>query len=73
MTIDDYRITFGWSKRCMAKQAGIDIHTLSRAISGLPIYRAKAGLIAEAINRELQRRGEPSIRYTDLAGVTFAD
>ena len=73
MTIDDYRVQFGWSRRHMANEAGIDITTLRSAIAGNPVYRAKVGLIAEAINRELERRGKPTIKYTDLDGVVFAD
>ena len=73
MTIDDYRIEFGWSKSKLAKEADIDMNTLKRAIDGEPIYRATAGKIANAINAELQRRGLPPIRYTDFAGLTFAD
>ncbi len=73
MIIDDYRIQFGWPKSKLANEAGIDMNTLKRAIDGKPIYRATAGKIANAISAELQRRGQPLIRYTDLAGLTFAD
>lgn len=73
MTIDDYRIQFGWSRRHMAGEAGIDKNTLGSAMKGNPVYRAKVGQIAEAINRELERRGRPSIKYTDLDGVVYAD
>jgi lambda repressor-like predicted transcriptional regulator len=73
MTIEDYRIQFGWSKSHLANEAGIDFNTLKNAIDGNPIYRATAGKIANAISQELQRRGQPPIRYTDLDGLTFAD
>lgn len=73
MTIDDYRVQFGWSKRHMADESGIDVNTLRSAINGNPVYRAKVGLVVEAINRELERRGKPAIKYTDLNGVVFAD
>lgn len=73
MTIDDYRVKFGWSRRRMADEAGIDVTTLRNALLGTPVYRAKVGLIAEAINRELTKRGEAQIKYTDLEGVTFVD
>jgi transcriptional regulator NrdR family protein len=73
MTIDDYRVQFGWSKAHMAREAGIDVNTLRSAINGNPVYRAKVGQVTEAINRELKRRGEQPIKYTDLAGVVFAD
>lgn len=73
MTIDDYRVRFGWSRRYMANEANIDVTTLRNAMHGKPVYRAKVGQITEAINRELKRRGERSIKYTDLDGVVFAD
>jgi hypothetical protein len=73
MTIEDYRIEFGWSKSKLAEMAGIDMGTLKSAIDGNPIFRATAGKIVGAINQELRRRGQPTIRYTDLEGVQFAD
>ena len=73
MTIEDYRVQFGWSKAHMAREAGIDTNTLRSAINGNPVYLAKVGQITEAINRELERRGRPAIKYTDLEGVVFAD
>src|SRR5205807_2098789 len=66
MTIEDYRVQFGWSKRRMAKEAGIDTNTLKSAIDGNPVYRATVGKIAHAINQELERRSQPTIKYTDL-------
>ena len=44
MTIEDYRIRFGWSRKHMAAEAGIDVNTLRHAIAGKPVYRAKAAL-----------------------------
>jgi ribosome-binding protein aMBF1 (putative translation factor) len=73
MTIDDYRIRFGWSRRWMAQEAGIDVNTLRSAMQGRAVYRAKIGQITEAINRELERRGQARITYTDLEGVIYAD
>ncbi len=73
MKIEDYRVRFGWSKTHMAKEAGIDTNTLSSAIKGKKVYRAKVGLIAEAVNLELKRRGEEPIKYTDFDEVQFAD
>ncbi len=73
MTIEDYRIEFGWSKSKLCKEADIEMNTLQRAIDGNPIFRATAGKIVGAINQELARRGRPPIRYTDLEGLVFAD
>jgi len=69
MTIDDYRIKLGWSKRRMAREAGIDVSTLSDAIAGKRIYKAKAGLIANAIGRGLSQ--EITIRDPD--GLNLID
>ena len=73
MTIDDYRVQFGWSRQHMADEANIDTNTLRNAMNGKAVYRAKVGLIAEAINRELERKSKPPIKYTDLDGVAYAD
>lgn len=73
MTIEDYRAQLGWSKRRLCEEAGIDMGTLQRAIAGDAIYRATAGKIATAFNKELVKRGEPTIRYDQFDGVTFAD
>jgi hypothetical protein len=73
LTIEDYRVEFGWSKSKMAREAGIDTNTLKSAIDGKPVFRATVGKITHAINQELERRGKPTIRYTDLAGVNFVD
>ncbi len=73
MTIEDYRVEFGWTKSKLANMAGIDMNTLKSAIDGNPVYRVTIGKITNVINQELQKRGQPTIRYTDLEGVTFAD
>lgn len=72
MTVNDYRVRFGWSRERMADEAQIDITTLRRALNGKPIYQINAEKIAQAINRELARRNEPQIKYTDLE-IVFAD
>ena len=74
MTIEDLRAQLGWSKKKLCEEAGIDMSTLQRAINGEPVYRATAGKLATAFNRELAKRGEPAnIRYTDFEGVHFSD
>lgn len=73
MTIDDYRVSLGWTKTKLSEMADIDMGTLQRATSGQPVTRLTVGKIAEAFNRELKHRGEPTIRYTDFEGVVFSD
>ena len=69
MTIDDYRVKLGWSKRRMAREAGIDVTTLSDAIAGKRVYKAKAGMIANAIGRGLGQE----ITYRDTEGLNLID
>jgi transcriptional regulator with XRE-family HTH domain len=73
MTIEDLRAQLGWSKRRLCEEAGIDMGTLQRAIAGEQIYRATAGKLATAFNRELVKRGESTIRYDQFEGVAFKD
>ena len=73
MTIDDYRVSLGWTKTKLCEMADIDMSTLQRATGGQPVTRLTAGKIAEAFNRELRKRNEPTIRYTDFDGVVFSD
>lgn len=73
MTIEDYRVQLGWSRRKLCKEADIDMSTLSRAMDGKPIYKATAGKIAAALSRELVHQGQSPIRFTDLDGLVFAD
>ena len=69
MTIDDYRIEFGWSKAKLAREADIDIGTLNDALAGKRIYKATAGKIANALSRGLGQ----DITYKDLDGVNLID
>ncbi len=69
MTIEEYRVKLGWSKAKLAREADIDVGTLTDAISGKKIYKATAGKIANALSRGLGY----DISYQDLEGVTFVD
>lgn len=69
MTIDDYRVKLGWAKTRLAREAGIDVGTLSDAIAGKRIYKATAGKIANAISKGLGRE----ITYKDIEGLNLAD
>lgn len=73
MKIDDYRVEFHWTREHMANEAGIDKNTLRSAMTGRPVYRVKVSKIADAINRELERRKKPTIKYTDLEDVVYVD
>ncbi len=69
MTIEDYRIKLGWSKAKLAREADIDVGTLSDAISGKRIYKATAGKIAKAISQGLGYE----ITYKDLDELNLLD
>ena len=69
MTLNEYRIKLGWSRRRLAHEAGIDERTLRYAISGKPVYSATAGKIANAISKGLG----VEISYRDIEGLNLAD
>ena len=69
MNLEDYRVKLGWSKARFAREAGIDVGTLSDAIAGKRIYKATAGKIANAISKGLQQE----ITYKDIEGIALVD
>ncbi|MFL5693463.1 MAG: helix-turn-helix domain-containing protein [Ktedonobacteraceae bacterium] len=69
MTLEDYRVKLGWSKAKLAREARIDVGTLSDAIAGKRIYKATAGKIANAISGGLGYE----ITYKDIEGLNLAD
>lgn len=69
MTLEDYRVKLGWPKARLAREAQIDVGTLSDAIAGKRIYKATAGKIANAISRGLGYE----ITYKDIEGLNLAD
>ena len=69
MNLEDYRIKLGWPKARLAREAGINVRTVSEAIAGKPIYKATAGKIANAISKGL----EQEITYKDIEGLNLAD
>lgn len=65
MTLEDYRIHFGWSRNEMCRQARIDFNTLRRAINGEPVSISSAHKLAEAISKALGQ----TIRFQDIEGL----
>ena len=74
MTLDEYRAKLGWSKRQLATESGVDIRTVRKAIAGEPIFKAKAGMMANAISKGLisKELGE-AITYKDFEGLSLSD
>jgi len=74
MTLDEYRAKLGWSKAKLASESHVDIRTVRKAIVGEPIFKAKAGEIANAISRGLISRGlGGEVTYKDFEGLKLAD
>jgi len=69
MTLEDYRVKLGWSKAKLAREANIDVGTLSDAIAGKRIYKATAGKIANALSQALGIE----ISIKDIEGLSLAD
>jgi transcriptional regulator with XRE-family HTH domain len=70
MTIDDYRVKLRWSKSKLAREAGVDVGTISEVISGKRrVYKVTAEKIADAISRGLGYE----ITYRDFDGLNLAD
>jgi DNA-binding XRE family transcriptional regulator len=65
MTLEDYRIECTWSKNEMARQAGMDLNTLNRAISGKNISINTAGKLARAISKKLGR----TVTFQQIEGL----
>ena len=69
MTLEDYRVKLGWSKAQLASESGVDVRTIRKAIEGKPIFKAKAGKIANALSKGLGQE----ITYHDIEGLNLAD
>lgn len=65
MTLDDYRIECDWSRKEMARQAGMDYITLNKAITGESISHRTAEKLARAINKKLGS----SIQWQQIEGL----
>jgi len=65
MTLDDYRIQCDWSRKEMARQAGMDYITLNKAITGETISTRSAEKLATAISKKLGR----SVTWQQIKGL----
>jgi transcriptional regulator with XRE-family HTH domain len=55
MTLEDYRRSIPWSRAELARQAGLDYQTVSKAEAGEVISTKSAEAIVKALSRELGR------------------
>lgn len=69
MTIENYRISLGWSITDLSKRTGLTPKTISRIERGEPAFAHNLGKIARAFSEELGRQ----ITIQDLDGATIAD
>jgi len=65
MTLEDYRLLCGWSKNEMARQAGTDAGTATKALKGQLVSIATADKLATAISKKLGR----SIPWQTIEGL----
>jgi DNA-binding XRE family transcriptional regulator len=65
MTLDEYRIECDWSRKEMARQAGMDYVTLNKAITGETITSRTAEKLANAISKKLGR----SVHWQEIKGL----
>lgn len=69
MNLEAYRVSLGWSKARLAKEAEVSEGTVRDAEKGKSIYKATAGKLARAISKGLGK----TITYEDIEGLSFAD
>jgi transcriptional regulator with XRE-family HTH domain len=55
MRLSDYLDTLSWSQTDLAKEAGISVSTVRRALGEQRVSRANARAICEALSRGLKR------------------
>lgn len=65
MTLEEMRAATGWSKHELARQSGIDINTLNRALIGKPISINTANRLAIGLSKGLKR----TIKAKDIEGL----
>lgn len=67
MTLVEYSRLLGWSQAEFARKAGIDPHTMSKALNGDMIMNAPARKIAGALSVALAKTIHPG----DIEGLKF--
>lgn len=68
MDLNQYRNTCGWSKHEMARQADMDVNTVSKAMRGDSISMKTASKLARAISKELGQ----TIRIQEIEGLNVS-
>ena len=68
MTLEDLRLEARLSVAALARNAGVDMKTVKRAIDGEPVQKVKVLDILDALSKELGR----SLKLDDIEGIRFA-
>lgn len=66
--LKDYRLEANLSKAELARRAGVDVGTVTRAEEGQPVQEVKAAAIARVINQALGQR----LSVEDLGIVIYS-
>lgn len=69
MTVEEYRVSLGWSAAELARRARLTPRTVARVENGEPAYAHTVGAIARAFSESLGR----TITIHDLDGVNIVD
>ena len=67
MTIEDYRISLGWSAAELSRRSRVSTKTLSRIEKGEPTFPHTVGAIARALSEGLGK----TITIHDIEGVNL--
>ena len=69
MTIEEYRLSLGWSAAELARRARLSPKTVSRVENGEPTYPHTVGAIARALSEGYGQ----TITIRDLEGVNIVE
>ncbi len=69
MTVEDYRLSLGWSAAELARRSRLTPRTVARVENGEPVYAHTVGAIARAFTEALGK----TITVRDFEGVHLID
>lgn len=74
MNLAQYLDKFSWSQVDLAREAGISVHCVRRALAGERIARRNAQKIVEALDRKFQTQGPKGhIAMGSIKGLQIAE
>jgi predicted transcriptional regulator len=69
MTVEEYRISLGWTAAELGRRSGLSARTIARVENGEAVYAPTVGAIARALSEALGR----VITIRDIDGVNIAE